>query len=278
MGASQEIHTDSIIFHHSVDHRKTDEYALHCHNFYEIYYFIAGNVSYLVEGKPYVPAPHSILLISPNVFHGVKVENDQAYERFALHFVPSFLSMESRSLLLSPFHPAAASSDIYFPNADAFHMQDYFEQLLDSRNMSTEMQQISIKIRLEALLTQLLFMRRSTNEELPDGRSSSRTAAQVIDYLNEHLTEDLTLDELSSRFYISKHHLNKVFRKATGTTVGNYVIYKRVVLAQQLIMQGQSAGSASASAGFQDYSTFFRAYKKVFGHAPTDNKSSILLR
>jgi transcriptional regulator GlxA family with amidase domain len=60
-----------------------------------------------------------------------------------------------------------------------------------------------------------------------------------------------------------------MFRRATGTTVGNYVIHKRVVMAQNLMLQGQTANSAAAAVGFHDYSSFFRSYKKVLGYAPS---------
>jgi AraC-like DNA-binding protein len=56
-----------------------------------------------------------------------------------------------------------------------------------------------------------------------------------------------------------------MFRRATGTTIGNYVIHKRVAMAQNLMLQGQTANSAAAAVGFHDYSSFFRSYKKVLG-------------
>lgn len=130
-------------------------------------------------------------------------------------------------------------------------MQDYFEQLIECRRMSGDIQDMSTKIRLEALLRQLLLMSRTTKGDSPEA-GRPHTVVKVLAYLNENITAPVVLDELASRFFISKHHLNKIFRKATGTTVGNYVIRKRVALARQLMMRGQSAISASANAGFQD--------------------------
>ena len=265
-------YTDSVHFSHTVDNTINTGYALHCHNFYEVYYFIRGDVSYLVEGKRYVPTPHSILIMSPNVFHGVKIDSNTDYERFTLHFLPNILSLENRILLLSPFSEATDERDIYFENVNVFKMQGFFENLLDCNTMSNDIKEVAIKTRIEALLSQILFMSRSTkgssSEEL------SRSVVDIIAYLNGHLTETITLDNLSNKFFISKHHLNKVFRKAIGTTVVDYIIHKRVILAEQLIMQGQSASLASTNAGFHDYSSFYRAYEKIFGHSPTNKTSS----
>ena len=98
--------------------------------------------------------------------------------------------------------------------------------------------------------------------------SASGTITDMIRYLNEHLTEPVTLDDLSSRFFISKYYMNRAFKKATGTTVMDYLIYKRVVMARQLMLNGFTASDAANETGFGDYSTFYRAYKKVMGCRP----------
>jgi len=275
---NQAINTDTMNFHYTITEQRTHAYALHCHNFYEIFYFVAGDVSYLVEGKPYTPRPGSILLIAPHVFHGVRIDSDRLYARFALHFDSRMVTAADRALLLSPFHLEDGPSDIYYPHAAEHEMQSYFLQLMACRDMSGDMRELSLRIRLEALLSQLLAMSRSAAADSTGSASSAKSVAPILAYLNEHIAEPLTLDHIASRFFLSKHHLNKVFRKATGTTVGNYIIHKRVILAQQLMMQGQTAGFASASAGFRDYSVFYRAYRNIFGHAPSDRRSPIGLR
>lgn len=72
-------------------------------------------------------------------------------------------------------------------------------------------------------------------------------------------------------FFISKYYMNRAFKKATGTTVMDYLIYKRVIMARQLILNGHTASDAAAQSGFGDYSTFYRAYKKLMHHAPSED-------
>ncbi|MET3851682.1 MULTISPECIES: helix-turn-helix transcriptional regulator [Paenibacillus] len=270
------IHTDSLNFHHAADRRKTDQYALHCHNFYEVYYFIAGEVSYLVEGKRYVPEPHSLLLIAPHVFHGVKIESDIPYERISLHFVPGFLPPENQSALLSPFHPDDGPAGIYYKDDGNRVMFTFFKQLMDARHADAAIRDLALRVRLEALLSQILIHSYAL-KGTSDASSSGPSVPRIIAYVNDHITESVSLDDLSAAFYISKHHLNKMFRKATGTTIGNYIIHKRVVMAQNLMLQGHTASSAAAAVGFHDYSSFFRAYKKVLGCAPSAKRHPMLL-
>ena len=84
-----------------------------------------------------------------------------------------------------------------------------------------------------------------------------------------HLTEGLTIDELAARFYISKYHMMRRFRDETGYTIHGYVTEKRLLLAQQLLEQGVPSGEAALRCGYQEYSTFSRAYKKQFGRSPS---------
>ena len=123
-----------------------------------------------------------------------------------------------------------------------------------------------LPICIEALLAQILCM--SDNGE----QKSERTADNLLDilyYLNSHLRERVSLDELSERFLISKHHLNKVFREATGTTVYDYLLRKRVAAAQQMLINGTSTQDACMLSGFQDYSAFYRAYTDRFKVTPS---------
>lgn len=247
----------------------TKDFHIHCHNIFEIYYFIEGDVDYLVEGKQYHPTPHSLILLSPHVFHGVRINSDKSYRRFVLHFNPNILNIEYRSLLLSAFPNKEKHSqrEVYYENTNQFKLHPFFEALVDCSNQPEELSGRLFSFYIKALLSQLTIMCR-TLSPIDNGITISDAMTDVIAYLNDHLSEKITLDSLSEHFYISKHYLNRVFRKATGTTVYDYLIYKRVIYAQQLLINGVTASEASIRSGFYEYSAFYRAYIKIIGHTP----------
>jgi len=119
----------------------------------------------------------------------------------------------------------------------------------------------------------LKYIDRHNSRLLIPAFSVGRTQ-QIIWYLNRNLKEEITLDMISERFFISKHHLNKVFRKATGTTVVDYLIRKRISMAQHLLINGYSAQEAATEVGFDDYSAFYRSYVRVTGHSPAQDKGA----
>ena len=127
-------------------------------------------------------------------------------------------------------------------------------------------------ILMEAVFASILLSAAPTQE--PEPRAIPAAQEKILTHLNEHFTEPITLDDLAERFFLSKHHLNRLFRKATGTTVRDYLINKRVTYVQQLLINGIPATQAASLAGFGDYTSFYRAYVKRFGHSPSADRSS----
>lgn len=267
-----EMKTKYIFMHHTVGDTSTQVFDLHCHSLYEVVYFEDGDVVYLIEGKEYRPKPYSVLLIGPNVFHGVKIMSTMPYKRYVLHFSEELVPDEIRKDLLSFY--GANSGKIYYENISNFGLREGYEGVFNCRLMPEDIKDMSISIAVQSLLSKLLYMSKTVDNTAPKGNINT-AVSDMITYLNENICTPISLDFLSKKFYISKHHLNKVFRKATGTTVGKYINYKRVTQAQQLINKGYSASRAAIESGFGDYSSFYRAYTKLLGHVPSDDKTLI---
>lgn len=242
------------------------DYEMHCHLFYEIYYFISGDVDYMVEGKTYHPAPKSILLLKPGSAHGVKI-NREDYKRYSFHFMPDIIPLEHRDILLSPFF----EDKIYYESVD---LVDSFDAVLNAGELHKNIRDIAVACKFECLLTEIFTLGiHKENKEV-----NPHSAEKIVNYLNEHITENINLDELSNIFFISKSQLNRIFRKSMNITVGNYISLKRIHLARQLILEGASAEEAAISSGYKDYSTFYRTYKKTMGYAPTQTKDHTLFK
>ncbi|MDF2611974.1 MAG: rhaS 9 [Lachnospiraceae bacterium] len=90
----------------------------------------------------------------------------------------------------------------------------------------------------------------------------------ILDYINEHLAEEISIDQLSAQFYLSRYYLMHFFKEETGYTIGNYITEKRLLLAKNLVQNGSSITDACYQSGFKNYSTFSRAFKKAFHTVP----------
>lgn len=252
------------------------KYHHHVHSVCEVYYFVAGDADYLVDEKEYHLSPHSLMLLAPNVLHGIRVNSDADYIRYCLYFSPEDIIAERRSLLLSAFPMKSGNENqiVYYENLEEYHIEDFFQYFQYLETLSDAMRAQYYPVFLEAFLARIHILLQ-TRYPSSAGSSSSPVAADIIKYLNQNIAEPHTLDSLSKRFHISKYYMSRVFRKNTGTTIIDYLISKRVALARQYIMDGESSTGAAAKAGFSDYSTFYRAYKRIFGMPPSDTPKNI---
>lgn len=90
----------------------------------------------------------------------------------------------------------------------------------------------------------------------------------ILDYIRDNLSEPLSLDQIASQFYISKHYLCRIFKSATGFSVMEYIIYSRVLKARQLLQEGISVQQAGEMSGFSDNSHFIRTFGHLTGVTP----------
>jgi AraC-like DNA-binding protein len=262
-----EFRTDLVCVYSCTNDKR--ERFLHCHAEYEIYYFLQGDVDYQVDGRHYRMKPESILLIPPDCLHGFINKSSQPYQRFAIHFSPKILDESERSLLLQDF----TTPDKCYPKLAKDQTDMLTQSVMECRFLEEPLQKIALKTRIAALL--LYIHQTLVPDKLNLLPGTDERIRNIVRYINNNLTEEIFLDDLVKKFNISKSHIGVLFRREMGTTVNRYLCLKRLIVARQKIQTGSSAQEAAYKAGFNDYSNFFRAYKSLFGAAPTFRDDSM---
>ena len=95
---------------------------------------------------------------------------------------------------------------------------------------------------------------------------------QVLAYIEQHLSERITLAEVAHHFYISESTITQTFRKKMGVSFYRCVTQRRLIAAKGLILQGLPMDTVGEQVGFTDYSSFFRAFKQEYGISPSQYK------
>lgn len=258
-----EYRDDALYCHHSLDlHPQPEQFQIHAHETPEVYCFLSGRGSFLVEGTHYSLSPGDLLLLRPTETHRMMISPDAPYERIAIHFPLSlFDSLDPARALLRPFfgHPLGVHNRYAAADYPALHP-------LIGQMTADRFQIIS---RLMRLLTELssLWGGTAAGQERPGDFSR-----QLVRYVNDHLYEDLSLQRVSDALLHSASQISRVFRQATGTSLWEYVTIKRLLAARAMLQRGDSAVSAALACGFADYSVFYRAYCRRFGHSPSADK------
>ena len=127
---------------------------------------------------------------------------------------------------------------------------------------------VSIFAGLIPLLCELCRLQRDSQQ--PSMPEQDSVGYRITQYLNENMEANISLDDICQRFYLSKSQLCRIFREATGVTVKQYLNAKRLVRAKQRIDAGEPPTYVYLRCGFNDYSSFYRAYVKYYGVSPTN--------
>ena len=141
--------------------------------------------------------------------------------------------------------------------------------LYDLASSADYIRDMRINEKLGTLLT--LLMEQSWHPESVTVSRKRMELAAVKEYLDEHYTEKLTLDDLAEKFFINKFYLSKIFKETYGTTVNNYLISKRITRAKQLLrFTDMTVDEVGAAVGMGDANYFSRMFRKVEGSSPRE--------
>ncbi|MBQ8309568.1 MAG: AraC family transcriptional regulator [Clostridia bacterium] len=243
----------------------TSTFESHCHGTYEIIYILQGGGKHIVEGIEYPLHPHALLLMRPYEYHYVCPDRNRAYERIVLYFDEDALptAVKSHPLLHDYSGNYFPLNTLNNPIRAAFDALDGIGALSQNGTVNTP----EAEALLRATITQIVLLLTKETPETPLSDDLG-VVHRVIEHLNGHLTEELSLEALAREFFISKYHLCRIFHRQTGASIFTYFNTKRIALAQQMIADGENATAVAMRLGFRDYSTFYRAYRKQTGQAP----------
>lgn len=249
-----------------------EELSYHYHEFDKLVIFLSGSASYIIEGRSYFLQPWDVLLVSHHLIHKPVIDPRQPYERVVIYLDPDFLEESSgRDPLNTCFRTAEERrfALMRMGGDDLARLQvrlARLEEALAGEDFGADLLARTCFLQLLIHLNQVMLRDRTDRR-----REASRhdpKIAQALDYINSHLDQPLTVDQLAGLVYSSKYHFMRRFKELTGVSVHRYVSEKRLLAAAGLLRQGVPAQAAALRCGFQDYSTFQRAFKRQFQATP----------
>lgn len=244
--------------------------ALHHHDDYELFFMLDGEVDYCVESHKMRLRAGDVMLVSPQELHRVSPANGQEdYERLVVWISKGFIAKYSTektdlAACFTPGTPNMLRGNTSQQNAMQFCARR-LEQIADSEEFGADVD--AARCLLELLVSVNRLALRTSPVSASDD-NTSRVIAGVISYINKHYCEDLSLDGLAERFFISKYHLSHAFQRQIGTSVYRYIIQKRLQMARQMLRNQTPPSEVYMPCGFGDYANFYRAFKLEYAMSP----------
>ena len=261
------------VFHYREPRPNTVE--VHHHDFYEVYYLLRGEVEYWVDGRIIRMCPGDLLLINPMELHRPILEGkEQAYERIVLWINKEYLeNLTDNDIRLSgcfetdlPGHThlirLAGSERSALTARMSELVREYYSTDFGSAWSAYGM--------FLQFMVQLNRMARHTQPQQEESQQLSVLVQQTLGYITDHLSEPMTVENIADLFYVSKYYLSHTFTREVGVSVYRYIMLRRLLLARQLLLAGESAGQVCRNCGFSEYTSFYRAFKSEYGINPRE--------
>ena len=258
------LESDFKLFHLKDSFRQTFDF--HYHDFHKILIFLSGNASYIIEGRQYDLHPCDMLLIRAGDIHKPVIRKGAAYERIILYLSPRFFTENS-----------SAHTDLFHCFESVKERQSCLIRLRTSEHtpLLTLIKELPAALRNQEfgadlyqkakLLEYLILLNRTVQTRQAD-YSPPATAHPVIlsvmEYINNHITEDLSIDTIAGSMFLNRSYLMHLFKSETGCTIGKYITEKRLFLTGQYRNQGYSVTEACYKSGFKNYASFYHASRK----------------
>jgi AraC-like DNA-binding protein len=244
---------------------------LHHHDLYEILYVKSGKISYSIDELHYEFKDGDLVLISPTSLHRLdKVLSDKC-ERFILTFSQNYLNYFSgRNTDLGKAFKIAKERKKYaisFDNHEKKNIEKYLENMNELQFAKDYGADVMFNLRF---MQTMLFINSKndsqTNEFVVD--KSNKIIYEVVDYINENLSKKILIKDLASKLSLSESRLSHLFKEETGISILKFINKKRLMLSKEYIRNGEHLGNIHSLCGFQDNTSFFRAFKKEYGITP----------
>lgn len=257
----------------------TSKIEVHTHNYYEFYFFIEGDVHIQIEDEIYPLKCGDMVVIPPGRRHRAVVgQGTSAYRRFVF-----WISREYAGHLMEQ----AAEYGYLMQRAEvlgkmichhdvvAFNTIQYkIFQLIEE----IQMERYGRNARVPLLVNELILHlnREIYEEEHPVKIKEENLYQNLIYYIEQNLEEDLSLEKLAAVFYVSRYYIAHTFKDQAGISVHQYILKKRMQACREAILGGENISRVYERYGFQDYSSFYRAFRKEYGMSPKEYREEQL--
>ncbi|MBQ7921914.1 MAG: helix-turn-helix domain-containing protein [Clostridia bacterium] len=249
------LHNDRFAFEYLESYvDNTVLWEQHCHALYELITVLEGEITIAVEGRLYHLRLDQTIIIPPLCYHTVETNRKCLYRRVTVMFDRSAIPEVLRG---------------HFPENHMEIPVFYCHSLSGLREICLSEQPAFYEPLAESLMIRA-FYDSIQGEHISHSDEVDKWLEKLISYIDEHLCEKILLSDLAACIPQSKSSVCHIFQRKMNISPKQYILQKRMALANKLIRDGMSVTAAAKRVGYENYSNFYRMYRKHFGTVDSD--------
>ena len=247
--------------------------------YYKILFIFSGDCYVKQKKSSQICGTDNIILISPNNDIDIELKSKESLIIYELAITTELLNKLSdeevdlnRSFTTVPFECTVVDAS----TETTMLIKNILKKLVYLKEDSFEFaNNLYIKSMLSIVLVLILRSCIYAEPKQKIKKSKPFLIDDIFSYINNHITEEISLDDLEREFYVSKFHISREFKKATGITLHRYIVKAKLDLCKKLIEEGNTIIDVAHICGIGSYNNLFRAFKKEFGITPKEYYNEI---
>lgn len=254
--------TSNLYFQHkaSIPHSK---FYTHCHNDYEIIFFLSGSGSYQIEEKIYSLKKYDLIITKPWKYHNIDINTNETYNRYDILITLDSQITHLLDQILDKYEVINCSN---IPVViDCFKKMDIYKERLKKEDFNILLNNLLVDICYNILINDSL----ETQEHMP----TSKLIENALDYINKNLFTIKDIKEVCDYIFISENHFFRLFKEEMKVSPKKYITSKRLLYAQKLLREGEHPTTIFEKCGFNNYISFYQRYVDFFGYPPSEETS-----
>ena len=253
-----------------------EDHRMHLNSMCEIYIFVAGEADYIVESRCFPLEPYDVLILNPYEPHTPLLKGRELYERFYfLVPVDSFVFMDNDPMDVLLKENKKGNNRISLPPEKKEQLKGLLETFKTGWQRRDRVASLSAYSAFLGILSLLggHILGQSLGE--PAGTEGYKETddmppiiLDVLRYIEKHLAEDFSEEDLAANFHISAPYLSRLFKNKIKMGLKKYVLLRRVGVAKKVLSSGKSVTETCFECGFNDCSYFIKVFKTYTGVTP----------
>ena len=251
-------------------------FPMHWHEELEIVYAVDGTARYIIDRDEYIINKGDILIIPPNSLHAFEQFEECNFAGKAILFSKKMVDSSLYDICSVKYITPLFNNEIYFTihiKGDSVHgenLRKFLDNAVECHKSKNEGYELGVRIAFLEFIQYFYVNNLYTTIGKDSNYQKSAEQIKVItNYISEHFSEKITLEELASLVNLSTYHMAHVFKQYTGISPNKYINEHRLAIAaNRLLNENLPILNIALECGFNNISYFNRAFKNKYGITP----------
>lgn len=236
-------------------------------NRYRLFYILKGTARVQNGKRTYKMTENQIMLCDVHNIFGYRFPDDEDFKVLYIEIHPSiFKNIKDDKNFLRPFENIKPDESIIDCNSDEMaYLKATVNSLIECNFL--QLGEAHILPRINTLISQLCiyYDKRKSSENT----STDSVSVKIIDFIHRNYLSDITYQTITDKFFVSKPVINEILHRFTSKTLREYIEFLRLKDAEKMLGNNIEIHKIAELCGYNTYSTFYRAYKRVNGYPPS---------